>query len=92
MAGSVSAPYREVTRARVLLDAADGVANSAIAQRHGVTAVTVRAWRNEFVANGLTEWGKVKTGRGRKYRHGPEQDCMMRARPAQLDHGHLTPG
>jgi len=35
------------------LDAADGVANSVIAQRHDVPAVTVRAWRNEFAENGL---------------------------------------
>jgi len=33
VAGSVSAPYRDVTRARVLLAAADGVANSVIAAR-----------------------------------------------------------
>jgi transposase len=66
VAGSVSAPYREVTRARVLLDAADGLANSVIAARYAVTAVTVRAWRKEFEENGLTGWGKVKAGRGRK--------------------------
>lgn len=66
MAGSVSAPFRDVTRARVLLDAAEGVANSVIAARHAVTAVTVRVWRGEFAAKGLTDWGKVKAGRGRK--------------------------
>jgi transposase len=66
VAGSVAAPYRDVTRARVLLDAADGVANSVIAARCAVTAVTVRAWRTEFAANGLTDWGKVRAGRGRK--------------------------
>ena len=66
VAGSVSAPYRDVTRARVLLAAADGVANSVIAARYEVTAMTVRAWRAQFAAKGLTEWGKVKKGRGRK--------------------------
>ena len=66
VAGSVSAPYRDVTRARVLLAAADGVANSVIAVRHEVTAVTVRAWRAEFARTGLSGWGKVKAGRGRK--------------------------
>lgn len=66
VAGSVSAPYREVTRARVLLDAGDGLANSGIAARYGVTAVTVRAWRKEFDEHGLSDWGKVKAGRGRK--------------------------
>lgn len=66
MARSVSAAHREVVRARVLLDAAEGVANTVIADRHAVTAVTVRAWRKAFAEEGLTDWGKVKPGRGRK--------------------------
>jgi transposase len=66
VARSTSAAHREVVRARVLLDAADGVGNKTVAARHGVTAVTVRAWRSAFEADGLSEWGKVKPGRGRK--------------------------
>ena len=66
VARSTSAAHREVVRARVLLDAADGVANTLIAGRHGVTAVTVRSWRETFAVDGLTGWGKVKPGRGRK--------------------------
>ena len=50
----------------MLLDLADGVGNKTAAARHGVTAVTVRAWRTAFEADGLTGWGKVKQGRGRK--------------------------
>lgn len=53
-------------RAGVLLDAAAGVANTVIADRHGVTAVTVRAWRKAFEVDGLANWGKVAPGRGRK--------------------------
>jgi transposase len=66
IARSKTAAHRDVARARVLLDAADGVANVAIARRHGVTAVTVRAWRNAFEVDGLTRWGKVAKGRGKK--------------------------
>jgi transposase len=66
VARSSTAAHREVRRARVLLDAADGVANSTIADRRGVTAVTVRAWRAAFESEGLANWGKVKKGRGRK--------------------------
>ena len=66
LARSTSAAHREVVRARVLLDAAEGVGNKTVASRHGVTAVTVRAWRSAFEADGLTEWGKIKPGRGRK--------------------------
>lgn len=66
VARSATAAHREVVRARVLLDAADGAGNKTIADRHGVTAVTVRAWRRSFEEAGLVDWGKVKPGRGRK--------------------------
>ncbi|HUK69866.1 MAG TPA: IS630 family transposase, partial [Streptosporangiaceae bacterium] len=49
-----------------LLLAADGVANTQIAQRIGVSAVTVRAWRKRFTAEGLAKFGRVRQGRGRK--------------------------
>jgi transposase len=45
---SRTAPLREVQRARVLLLAADGVANTLIADRLGLTPVTVRSWRTRF--------------------------------------------
>lgn len=66
VAKSETAAHREVLRARVLLAAADGVANSAIASEQGVTPVTVRSWRRSFEADGLANWGKVAPGRGRK--------------------------
>lgn len=66
VARSATAAHREVTRARVLLDAGEGVANTTIAARHGVTAVTVRSWRKAFAGEGLTNWGRVGHGRGRK--------------------------
>lgn len=66
VARSTTAAHREVVRAKVLLDAADGVANVTIARRHEVTAVTVRAWRKAFESDGLTRWGKVAGGRGKK--------------------------
>ena len=66
VARSATAAHREVIRARVLLDAADGMANVTIAQRHEVTAVTVRSWRRAFESDGLSKWGKVEKGRGRK--------------------------
>ncbi len=66
VARSQTAAHREVRRAKVLLDAADGVANSVIATRQDVTAVSVRAWRAAFDEQGLADWGKVAPGRGRK--------------------------
>ena len=66
VARSQTAAHREVLRARVLLAAADGVANTVNAATHGVTPVTVRAWRKAFGEKGLADWGKVASGRGRK--------------------------
>lgn len=46
--------------------AGDGVANTQIASRVGVTPVTVRSWRKRFEAQGLTRFARVAPGRGRK--------------------------
>ena len=66
LARSSAAAHREVQRAKVLLMAADGEANSKIAASVGVTAVTVRAWRDRFAGEGLARLGVVREGRGRK--------------------------
>ena len=63
---SQAAAYREVQRAKALLLAADGVANTRISAQVGVTPVTVRAWRDRFVEDGLARLGEVRAGRGRK--------------------------
>ena len=54
IAKSTTAPHREVVRARVLLLAADGVANTRIAEQAGVSVTTVLGWRERFAAEGLT--------------------------------------
>ena len=66
LARSSTSAHREVERARVLLIAADGVANSQIAANVGVTPVTVRSWRARFADEGLAKFGQVRQGRGRK--------------------------
>ncbi len=63
---SRTAAHREVQRARALLLAAEGVANTKIASEVGVTAMTVRSWRARFEAQGLTKFARVAPGRGRK--------------------------
>jgi transposase len=70
---SQTAPHREVQRAKVLLLAADGVANTRISADIGVTPVTVRAWRARFLEDGLAKLGQVREGRGRKASIGAEQ-------------------
>ncbi len=66
LAVSQKVPHREVQRARALLMAAEGVANTRIATLVGATPVTVRSWRSRFEAQGLAKFAKVAGGRGRK--------------------------
>ena len=61
-----TARHREVQRARALLLAADGVANTRVAAVVGVSPSTVKAWRDRFVEQGLVKFGQVAEGRGRK--------------------------
>ena len=65
---SQTAAHREVQRAKVLLMAADGMANTRIAQDVQVSPATVSAWRSRFAAEGLAKLGHVRKGRGPKPR------------------------
>ena len=66
LARSRTAPHRQVQRARVVLLAADGVANTKIAASVGVSPATVKSWRERFEQEGLKDLGVVRPGRGRK--------------------------
>jgi transposase len=66
LARSHTAAHREVQRAEALLRAAEGIANTRIAQQVGVKAATVRSWRARFAEDGLAKLGKVRPGRGRR--------------------------
>ena len=63
---SHTAPHRDVQRARVLLMACDGFANTRIASEVGVAPMTVSAWRERFKEDGLKDFSAVRPGRGRK--------------------------
>jgi transposase len=63
---SHTAPHRDVQRARVLLMASDGFANTRIATEVGVAPMTVKAWRERFAQDGLKDFSAVRPGRGRK--------------------------
>ena len=52
-ARSSSSAHRDVIRARIVLAAADGAANTEIAAEVGVHVDTVRKWRRRFAAAGL---------------------------------------
>ncbi len=63
---SVTAPHREVLRARALLLAGQGLANAAVAVEVGVSPSTVKTWRDRFAEQGIVKFGEVAKGRGRK--------------------------
>jgi transposase-like protein len=48
-----TAPFRLVVRARVVLLAADGLANCAIAERLGICEDTARKWRRRYCEQGI---------------------------------------
>jgi DNA-binding NarL/FixJ family response regulator len=50
-ASAVQAPAALVRRAKLLLLAAEGVANTEIAERLGISRPTVMAWRKRYVSN-----------------------------------------
>ena len=66
VAASGGSTVRAARQARVLLWAAQGLANDEIARRGGVAPNTVRAWRRGFEAGGLGWLDTVAPGRGPK--------------------------
>jgi transposase len=66
LAKSRTAAHRDATRAKALMLAEEGMANTAIAWELGVSPSSVTSWRTRFEQEGLAKFGKVKAGRGRK--------------------------
>src|SRR5271167_2627844 len=66
LARSQSGAHREVVRAKALLMAADGAANTAVARALSVSPASVANWRARFVQDGVAKLGEVRKGRGRK--------------------------
>jgi transposase len=73
LAGSRTAPHRDVQCARVLLLAGGGEASTRIAERVGISPTTVAAWRERFALEGLKALSGVRAGRGRKPSISPEK-------------------
>ncbi len=70
---SQTAKHRDVQRAKALLLAADGVANTRIGAELGVSATSVSNWRERFAADGLKGIGVIRPGRGRRPSIPPEK-------------------
>lgn len=59
-------PQRVVFRCRIVLLAAQGLSNAAIAERLSTTRATVGLWRERFVQGAPSALESIKKGRGRK--------------------------
>jgi transposase len=81
---ATQAPAVQVQRARILLLAAEGVANSEIAERLGIARPTVIAWRKRYVREGLTGRLADRPRRGRP-------QTVRRDRRAEILAATLTP-
>jgi len=66
LARAQTATHGEVNRAKALLAAAEGMANTAIAAEVDVSPATVTAWRARFEKDRLANFAVVSEGRGRK--------------------------
>jgi len=77
LAKSRAAAFGDVQRARALLLAGDGVANTQTAATVGASPTSVKAWRERFEADGLTALGGVRPGRGRKPSISAEQVAQI---------------
>lgn len=68
IARSGSLPERQVTAARGLMRAAEGVPTLRVAHELGVSPARVRRWRERFEREGVEGVGRIAPGRGRKPR------------------------
>ena len=79
-------PQQVALRIRIVLAAAEGQSDNAIAQQLDVNRKTVTLWRARFAQEGLDSLWEVAPGRGRKATYGPEKiqsivDATLRSKP-----------
>ena len=85
-----TAQFRRVLRARIVLAAADGLGNAAIAVRLGVHVDTVRKWRRRFCVNRLEGLSDApRSGRPRLFTD--TQAAQVKALACQLPAEHGIP-
>ncbi|MFF3672332.1 IS630 family transposase [Microtetraspora malaysiensis] len=83
LAYSHTAPYQQVIRVRIVLDAAHGYSNAKISRRRKVTVDTVRLWRGRFAGEGMKGLAdRPRSGRPPKFT--PVQIAEIKALACQL--------
>src|SRR6266700_4246552 len=84
-------PQQVALRCRIVLAAAQGRSESAIARQWGTNRKTVTLWRTRFAEHGLEGLWQIGPGRGRKPTYGPEKikaivDATLQTKPWGMTH------
>jgi len=79
-------PQQVAVRSQIVLAAAEGQSDNAIAQQLEVSRQTVTLWRARFAQGGAESLWEIAPGRGRKPTYGPEKiqaivDATLRTKP-----------
>jgi len=79
-------PQQVALRCRIVLAAAEGESDNAIAQRLQINRKTVALWRARCTQEGVKSLWEIAPGRGRKPTYGPEKiqeivETTLRAKP-----------
>jgi len=84
-------PQQVALRCRIVLAAAEGQSESAIARQLETNRKTVSLWRTRFMEHGLEGLWQIGPGRGRKTTYGPEKikaivDATLQTKPLGMTH------
>src|SRR6201987_1280691 len=88
---ALGTPQQGALRCRIILAAARGESESAIASNLRVNRKTVRLWRERFSREGVNGFWEIAPGRGRKATYGPERikaviDATLQSKPKGHTH------
>jgi len=88
---ALGTPQQVALRLRIVLAAAAGRPEAAIATDNDVNRKTVRLWRQRFFATGLEGLWEIAPGRGRKPTYSPERvkeviDATLQSKPKGSTH------
>jgi transposase len=88
---AMGTPQQVALRCRIVLAAARGESEGAIASELEINRKTVRLWRERFLQVGLQGLWEIAPGRGRKATYGPERikavlDATLQSKPTGQTH------
>jgi transposase len=88
---AMGTPQQVVLRCQIVLAAARGESETAIASELEINRKTVRLWRERFLQGGLYVLWEIAPGRGRKATYGPDRvkavlDATLQSKPKSQTH------